>query len=491
MASEEQIQVPITYDDSESGDNVNGFLPYYTYYNDILYGTYAGSTSTSFEVAFCYGTSGPIICYDTLVYNSDGESEPGFPPFLKVSLYYDGENKCNFTYDAKTSMTVLLDQYLENSGLTLQNIIDAGDAKWVYEIDRVTSPSTNTQIELVYNYKMDVTSTAWATYPNTETPITSSMTLLGILHLGTDVLDAGLYAWIYNSFNITGDTYVSYDDGDCVVTDWLKQNITIDITAKGSTFPTEVSSFKGIEYLLGTMYLDLSGHKSLQDAAIADDAAKLISKMTSLETLKLSKNAFRDRENGAGADLGTVSALASLPNLRYLYLDGNDIYSFEWLEDMTSLLEVYVHSNTFSGLESVFYGSLGLVNLQMFQDLTDRGVMVYNDISGENDILFEESAEVNDYVRLRSIEYQKKLASGVSIETIYKTLSTNAADYSLSNSYTDATGTTLATNVSHKLSFGYDTGIGAENATYFVLTDTITTYTTTVVITVRFEIIRF
>ena len=491
MASEEQIQVPITYDDSETGDNVNGFLPYYTYYNDILYGTYAGSTSTSFEVAFCYGTSGPIICYDTLMYNSDGETESGFPTFLRVSLYYNGEKQHLFTYDAKTSMTVLLDEYLEDKGLTLQDIIDAGDAKWVYEIDKATSPSTNTQIELVYNYKMDVTYTAWATYPNTETPITSSMTLLGILHLGTDVPDEGLYAWIYNSFNITGDTYVSYDDGDFVVTDWLKQNVTIDITAAGSTFPKEVESFKGMEYLLGTMYLDLSGHTSLQDAATADEAAKVISKMTSLETLKLSNNAFRDREDGAGADLGTVSALTALPNLRYLYLDGNNIYSFEWLNDMTSLLEVYVHSNTFGGLESVFYGSLGLVNLQMFQDLTDRGVMVYNDFSGGNIILFEESAEVNDYVRLRSIEYQKKLASGVSIETLYETISTNAADYGLSNSYTDAAGTTVATDVRHTISFGYDTSVGAEDATYFVLTDTITTNETTVVVTVRFEIIRF
>jgi hypothetical protein len=490
MASEEQIQVPIVYDDSKPGDNVNGFLPYYTYYDDILYGTYAGSTSTGFEVAFCYGTSGPIICYDTLIYNSDGETLPGFPTFLTVSLYYGG-NKYEFPYDASTSMKVLLDQYLEDNDLTLQNIIDAGDAKWVYEINKATSPSTNTQIELVYNYKMDVTSAAWATYPNTETPITSSMTLLGILHLGTDVPDAGLYAWIYNSFNITGDTYVSYDDGDYVVTDWLKQNVTIDITATGSTFPTSVSSFKGMEYLLGTMYLDLSGHASLKNAAIADEAAQVISKMTSLETLKLSNNAFRDRESGASADLGTVSALASLPNLRYLYLNANKIYSFEWLAGMTSLLEVYVHSNTFTGLESVFYGSLGLVNLQMFQDLTDRGVMVYNDIAGGNIILFEESAEVNDYVRLRSIEYQKKLASGVSIETIYATLSKNAADYGLSNSYTDASGATVATNVRHTISFGYDTSVGAEDATYFVLTDTITAGRTTVVITVRFEIIRF
>ena len=157
---------------------------------------------------------------------------------------------------------------------------------------------------------------------------------------------------------------------------------------------------------------------------------------------------------------------------------------------MTSLLEVYVYSNTFAGLESVFYGSHGLVNLQMFQDLTDRGVMVYNHRSGENNILFEESAEVNDYVRLRSIEYQKKLASGVSIETIYETLSTNAADYGLSGSYTDDEGITVS-NVRHTISFGYDTSVSAEDATYFVLTDTITANETTVVVTVRFEILRF
>jgi hypothetical protein len=161
---------------------------------------------------------------------------------------------------------------------------------------------------------------------------------------------------------------------------------------------------------------------------------------------------------------------------------------------MTSLLEVYVHSNSdaFIGLETVFYGSLGLVNLQMFQDLTDRGVMVYNDYSGGNEILFEESAEVNDYVRLRSIEYQKKLASGVSIERVYETFSRNAADYGLSSVYTDDEGATVARNVVHRISFGYDTSVSAEDVTYFVLTDSIEVNgTTEVVITVRFEIIRF
>jgi hypothetical protein len=219
---------------------------------------------------------------------------------------------------------------------------------------------------------------------------------------------------------------------------------------------------------------------------------QIISKMTSLETLKLSNNAFRDRVDGKSPDLGTVSALAALPNLRYLHLDGNKIYSFEWLEDMTSLLEVYVHTNTFEDLESVFYGSLGLVNLQIFQSLTDRGVIVYNDISDKNAILFEESIEVNDYIRLRSIEYQKKLAYGVSIEKIYETLSKDAADYGLSSVYTDDEGATVARNVVHRISFGYDTSVSAEDVTYFVLTDSIEVNgTTEVVITVRFEIIRF
>ena len=502
-ASLEQIQLPIIFDDSEQGDNVNRFLPYYTYYNEMLYGTLAGSTSHSFEIPFCYGTAGPIICYDVLVYNSNNEPVKGCPAFLTVALYYNGAEQVEFDYDGvtdgKDSMTELLDLYLESASVSLQDIIDAGDAKWLFKLNSELTPSTDTPIELVYNYKMDVRALSWSTYPTTDEPITSKLTLLGILHLGSDVTSEALYEWIYNSFNVSGDEYVSYDDGDYIVADWLKQNVSIDVTDTGAAypFPTDSSlSFKGLEYLIGTKYLDLTAHPALQNEGTADEAARAISEMTSLETLILSENLFRDRASGASTDLGTVSLFSALTNLKYLYVDANGIYSFEWLLPIVSLERVYVHSNTHTGLEQVFYGSEGLVNLEVFRELTDRGVSVYNGISGGNEVLFEKTAEVNDYTRLRSVEYQKKLATGVDISTLYASLSTDAEAYDLSQNYTysttDANGnvtTSTTDTVTHSLTFSHN-GDGTE-AVEFTLTDTITVGTTTVVVVIKFEIIRY
>jgi len=509
----EQVQIPIVYDASSQGNNVNRFLPYYTYYNEMLYGKLAGSTSHTFEIPFCYGTQGPIICYDVLVYDADGNAVKGCPSFLTIALYWGGSEKIVFDYDGvsdgKDSMTELLDEYLDGTGTTLQEIIDAADAKWVFKLDNERTPSTDTPIELVYNYKMDTRALSWATYPTSDEPITSKLVLLGILHLGTDIPSEELYAWIYNKFNISNDTYTSYANGDFIVTDWLRQNISVDIKNKTDQFPFPTSAnlrFKGLEYLVGTKYLDLSAHPALSDAETADEAAIAISQMTSLETLILSDNAFRDREGGATDDLERVSRFASLQNLRYLYLNGNDIYSFEWMLNMPVIEIVHVYQNSFSGLEQVFYGSEGLVNLHVFEELTGRGVSVYNGISGENEILFEELNEINDYIRLRAIEYQKKLAMGIDISEIYSDFENRtASDFGLSSTYTytvtanDGTVTQETTGtVSHSISFDFVGGtdengneITANTATAFTLTDTITVGNTEVRVIITFDVIRF
>ena len=499
---DEQIQIEIIYDAQQTGNNVNEFLPYYTYFNELLYGTLAGSTTHDFTVQFSYSDIGPFICYDIRVYNEEtGKYELGIPEFMDIELYYDGEVKHTFSdYDGSVSMTELLDTYLEENSLSLLDIVSHGDAVWHFALDSSSIPHTNTAIDLVYNYKITAEAVEWIRYPNGELePITSVLYISGVLHNAEDdIPDARLYEWVYNTFNITGSTYTGTE---YIVVDWLLQNIVIDYTDPASTFPTANDiNFKGMEFLLGVKYLDLTKHPTLSTTAGAADAAQYISQMANLETLILSENAFRDRADAASTDNGTLSLFANLDKLKYLWIDNNDIFSFEWLREMNALEKVYLYDNSdsadFSNLVKVFYGSTGLVNMQVFKQLTDIGIAVYNVKSDTNYILFEEVAGINDFIKLSSVEYQKKLAEGADIRQLYSGLSTDPTDYALDTSYDGVTQ-----RFSHSLSFsyeGYDAGAtdaenaeAAEAATYFTLTDNIIVGTEIEVsVVIVFDIIR-
>ena len=499
---DEEIQLEIYYDAQETGNNVNEFLPYYTFFNESLYGELAGATTHDFSVQFSYSDVGPYVCYDVRVYNAEtGEYELGIPEFMGIELYYNGAVQHSFDeYDGSVSMTDLLDAYLEANSLTLTDIVAYGDAAWHFALDSASIPHTNTSIDLVYNYKMTAEATAWIRYPNGELePTTSALYITGVLHNAEDdVPDARLYEWMYNTFNISGSTYTGTE---FIVVDWLLQNIDIDYTATDSTFPdAQDLNFKGMEFLTGVKYLNLTKHPALSTASGAGAAATAISGMINLETLILSNNAFRDRDDAASTDNGTLSLFANLDKVKYLYVDNNDIFSFEWLSEMSALEKVYLYDNSdstdFTNLVKVFYGSTGLVNLQIFKSLTDVGIAVYNVKSDNNIILFEEVAGINDYIRLSSVEYQKKLPEGADIRILYEGLSTDPTDYALETSYSGVTQ-----RFNHNIVFSYEgydptasadeNTAAAQTATYFTLTDNIVVGTEIEVsIVIIFEIIR-
>ena len=482
---DEEIQMEIYYDAQQTGNNVNEFLPYYTFFNESLYGELAGATTHDFSVQFSYSDVGPYVCYDIRVYNAEtGKYEIGIPEFMGIELYYNGAVQHSFDeYDGSVSMTDLLDAYLEANSLTPADISAYGDAVWHFALDSSSIPHTNTSIDLVYNYKMTSEATEWIRYPNGELePTTSALYISGVLHNAEDdVPDARLYEWMYNTFNISGSTYTGTE---FIVVDWLLQNIDINYKATDSTFPdAQDLNFKGMEFLTGVKYLNLTDHPALSTAEGAGAAATAISGMINLETLILSNNAFRDRDDAASTDNGTLSLFANLDKVKYLYVDGNDIFSFEWLSEMSALEKVYLYDNSdsadFTDLVKVFYGSTGLVNLQIFKDLTDVGIAVYNVRSDNNYILFEDVAGINDYIRLSSVEYQKKLPEGADIRTLYEGLSTDPTDYALATAYS---GVTQLFN--HNIVFGYEgydptasadeNTAAAQTATYFTLTDNIT-----------------
>ena len=157
-----------------------------------------------------------------------------------------------------------------------------------------------------------------------------------------------------------------------------------------------------------------------------------------------------------------------------------------------SLNEVYVYENNASGVDGIFYGSAGLANLPVFQELTNNGVSVYNTIADVNPILFEKSDEVNDYINLKGVEYQSKLKTGASIADLYKNFSTTPGDYGIDSSYTAGGTTYYATN--QTLTWGH---IGdPDTSDTFTLTYSLTlrnesgAITTSVKIVIKFHITR-
>ena len=64
-------------------------------------------------------------------------------------------------------------------------------------------------------------------------------------------------------------------------------------------------------------------------------------------------------------------------------------------------------------------GSLGITNLQAYNDLLRNGVAVFNQVSSGVPVIYADSDDYNDYVKLKSIIYQNKLSTNVSITTLY------------------------------------------------------------------------
>lgn len=503
------MQLSVFCDDADSSNNISAFLPYYTDYSMKLYAATSGYTIDGFTMPFSYDRIA-IVCFDiaTVV---DGVLTYNTVPALSVALYYDGASHDIGTPTGATgSYADLLDAYLTANSLTLASLIAYGDTKWVFSVDTSLIPTTNTSVLLIYNVKMTAATTNWTVYNDDGVIKYSTYILPGILRYdaSTDkstnadiIKDESFYAWIYNNF-YTDNSYTAGGTDyltKLILTDWLEQNVTLSVVDEPAL--ASITDFAGLQYLVGTQVLDLTG--AITSATEADQIAGYIAQMTSLSTLVLSDCAFRDKTSSSADDNGTVSGFAALPSLKVLRLDGNDIYSFAFLEDFPALESVYLYSNlSASTVDGIFYGSVGLTNMGVFQSLTDAGVAVYNTASTSGTsttaILFENAKEVTDYVNLQNIEYQKKLATGVSITRLYKDFSTNPTMYSLKTSYTIGESSYTVSN--RVLTWGYldETGAFQTSAdgvadtvsTVFVLRYTFTLSGTSVTLTMKYEVER-
>lgn len=492
-SGEEVILVGIKCERDAGGDSPTNFLPYYTYYDQMFFATTGNYSVKTFTMPFAYRDEGPFVVYDAALDPADATTFNAVPG-LTVSLSYGGN-----TLSLPAGYSTWIDAFsdTDKKPINVSDLIAAGDARWVFTINPAEIGTTNVEFEILYGYAMTAGS-LFTSYMSAGKYKTTSFVLPGVL-TSTEMPDGNFYQWTYEAFS--GDTYAA---GSVILTDWLKQNVALDVTnvTYGSLLQ-QVQSFQGAEYLLGTTTVNLS---KMNFSANYAEVLGYLTRMPQVEELNLSNCGL---SSGSTTEAPTDDSLALLKNFSrlttlYLHNSGltsdssvqkNTIYSFEFLLNLSSLSKVYVYNNLdSSSVGGIFYGSKGLVNLEYFAELTSSGVSVYNaaDVasgSSENPTLYEEMEDVNDYKCLKTLEYQKKIKAGSDISAVYQSFSTNRSDYALKSSYR-AGNTTYAVLSTSVLAFGYDGDKSTATRFYLQYTIRLRNYSTPVTVKVYFDVVR-
>ncbi len=431
---------------AQSGNTVAGFLPYYNLYDPQV----ASYMTASFEMPFCFGTGAPYICYDfSKVFTKKPttvEEENityydytlGMSSGLQIVLYYDGEEKFIFTnYTDETSFTSQLNTYLENNNLTLSQLGNKG-AKYIFKINAQNATEDSVKMLLLYNYKFNEASD-WKLYNyqldeknGYVTELTSTeFTVDGGLFYNAKsskvnaVQDKNFFAWIYNNFNPdTAAQNISasaVNSNSFIPKSWLSLDVALDKTVDNTL--ASVKNYAGIGNLAKITKVNLSG------IPLSPLVLTSISSMKSVTDLNLSNCGITD-----------ISSICKMNSIKKLDVSKNSINNFNDLVKLKNLEEVYVYSNNVT-IDNPIVGSLGITNLQTYNDLLKNGVAVFNQVSGDVPVIYADSDDYNDYVKIKSIIYQNKLSKTKSIETIYAKFKENYNAKNLSLQNTNGTFT--------------------------------------------------
>lgn len=514
-----EIQIPVRCDGEQSG-NVNKFLPYYNEYDRMFFTTTSCYTTKTFEMPFASGdgSSDFVVCYDMLSVSQNDTGETVYTwnalKGISVSLYYNGTahplTPTTGEYHTYANYVNALNAHLDTVGSTklaaIKKILAYGDSKWVFTVKTSGADALiaqNQEFEFVYNYR-NVANDNFQRYDNqAELPIGTSFTLPGILIFGgtyqNSVSDENMYKWMYYTFSneTASNETAAYSAQSVVLTDWLKQNKNVDVTTgNGLTYLAKATDLNGLQYVTGATYVNLSGMNLASSYATN---IGYVCSMSSVETLILTNCNLGGDSSSTSPEDAVLANLSKIKNLTELNLGNesgvttnrNKIFSFKFLTDIPSLNKAYVYNNLDSStVDGVFYGSLGLVNMEYFSELTSAGVTVYDRKGDGAALVFSQTSDINDFKTLQAIEYQKKLVKGQSITVAYEQfVGITQSDLGLNTSYTVGTGTYSATGT---ITFGYD---GDENtATSFYARYNLTlrsgsTYYN-VVIKVVFDVVR-
>ena len=446
VASDVTLQIPIDCRLRGGGTGLSRFLPYYSVLNRTVADETGGYTLSSFYLPFNFQRDLPVYCYAFTVDGADTAAMETLRSILGLTLIGADGNETildgvietvTVTGDDGTSDTYPILSFAASLAQAVPTADDyranvqSGKVRYRVTLNTAAVPAINTQVRLVYQYKMAYAADTFTTYDSF-----SEFTIPGVLHHGAEIADENFFIWLYNSFRTSGDAITSAD-GALIRTDWLTRNVPLDFPNSGDTYLSAVTDFTGIRYMIGTQYVDLTG------ATVSGGVIREIAYMRSLLTLNLTSCGIvltPTDENPFEAWYADGSTLSNLTTLR---LGGNRIYSFAWLESFctgvaTSLTDLYLSGNvpvpgTTASADNVFYGSAGLSNYDTYQVLQNAGIRVYSGGGTDTPALFADSRSSSQvYLALRNLEYQNTLPAGVDIEKIYADLSVRPADYGIS-----------------------------------------------------------
>lgn len=433
---------------AESGSTASGFLPYYNLYDPQV----VSYMTASFDMPFSFNHGAPYVCYDFAnIFTKTTETIEdeeityydytlGMPSILKIELYYNGQARLTFnTYSTQTSLTSQLDSYLSTNNISLSTIASYNDAKYIFTIDAQNATIDSVKMLLLYNYKFNPAALNWTLYEyhlgdddyiteltSTEFTIDGGLFYNATSTVSNAVQDKNFFAWIYNNFNPDDDadpiTQSDVGSDSFIPKSWLSQDVALDKTVDSSL--SSVTNYAGIGNLTSITKVNLSGIDLSSYSAVLTS----ISSMTSVTDLNLS-----------GCRITDISAICTMNSIKVLDVSNNSINDFNGLVKLKNLEEVYVYSNN-ATTNNPIKGSLGITNLQTYNDLLKNGVAVFNQISSGVPVIYSDSDDYNDYVKLKSIIYQNKLSTEISIESLYSSFRTV---YTVSNLALANTGGTF------------------------------------------------
>ncbi|MDL2292278.1 leucine-rich repeat domain-containing protein [Acholeplasma sp. OttesenSCG-928-E16] len=459
------VSVPIRYIENENNPvGVSRFQPYYSYFNREIVTRTNGYTYNDFYIPFTYGADFPIYRFSIDIIDEDGnEVENTF-----ITLRVVKNNTIIFNSISDFNMAV--DEYNglasneQREATDLYDLIYGGSGLWFIDIDQTKIPVKDSYVTFKYDHYFEKDNNINLTTFQEE-PFSSKIIVPGILRYGNNeaFTSHSLYQYIFGIYH-SDETY-SPQETFIITSRLSRYTESLMFENDSSMIP-----YKGLEYLTGVEKL------YMKNSGITINDMQYISKMNGLKYLDLSFNGLRDAVSVSdfgfpNGNNNFIVTLSELSNLEVLLLNDNQIYRFDGLDDFPSLKEVHVYNNEFvvnitslpsfirdeinnlfTGIVNEIYGTKGALNRATFAILHGASVIV-RDVNATDGY---SGASATDAIvsSLMSIEYQERLAYGVSITSVYESFSTTPSDYGItqkSNTLGSFTGTDT-------LTFGYYDG---------------------------------
>lgn len=457
------VQVPVIYEPADLGEGFDAFDPYFVYFDKAFVDVTNEYTYNSFSIPFTFDGYDPTYAF--VIYQEDGTKLVDGELFTQ-SLS-DGATYINYTKE--TLMNVTINPYR----------INMDDTKYYFAY----VPAYKDALGNIYYYNKDAdvpTTTDLSTIViDLETyPYISELTIPGIVRYESDksvveeeFADKELYKISYELLNED-----EYTEGKWILTSTLEEHIGIvDFSSDSELLDTYgytlvfgstdtdncINSLKGINLLKGIDVLTFE-NTDLSTNALFPTEFAYIAELENMKVLHLGNTKIYDQTANStttfpqGENNGFLLTLSSLNNLEELYLNNNQIYSFEALSEFASLKKVDVSYNSFThtsegfsigslliGIVNTLYGTHGVTNIAVLLTLETSGATVIKDSEGSGDLDENFVAIVN---AITSLEYQDRLKKGISMaDTIFK-------------AYLTGTGSTVCTTYGISNSFSIDSG---------------------------------